>query len=272
MWEDMRIRNLSLTTQKKYLAQVAAFANHFHKSPQLLGIEDIRVFLLYLAQEKKFSSSSINVTVSALRFLYKVTLGYKWDIEKIHFARREKKLPVVLSPEEVAQFLKSVKSKKHQVILMAAYATGLRILEATRLKISDIDTRRMAIRVQQGKGKRDRYVMLSRKLLLILRDYWKKYRPSSWLFYGETKNSPLSPGTVRQVCRLASFESGLKKRVTPHILRHSFATHLLEQGANLRTIQVLLGHKSPKSTTVYTHIAVQNLKATTSPFDTLPGL
>ncbi|MFB0565598.1 MAG: tyrosine-type recombinase/integrase [Candidatus Aminicenantaceae bacterium] len=272
MWEDMRIRNLSLTTQKKYLAQVAAFANHFHKSPQLLGIEDIRVFLLYLAREKKFSSSSINVTVSALRFLYKVTLGCKWDIEKIHFARREKKLPVVLSPEEVAQFLKAVKSRKHQVILMTSYATGLRILEATRLKISDIDTRRMAIRVQQGKGKRDRYVMLSRKLLLILREYWKKYRPSSWLFYGETKNSPLSPGTVRQVCRLASFESGLKKRVTPHILRHSFATYLLEQGVNLRTIQILLGHKSPKSTTVYTHIAVQNLKATTSPFDTLPGL
>jgi site-specific recombinase XerD len=272
MWEDMRIRNLSLTTQKKYMKQVAAFANHFHKSPELLGIEDIRVFLLYLAQEKKFSSSSINVTVSALRFLYKVTLGCKWDIEKIHFARREKKLPVVLSSEEVTQFLKSVKNKKHQVILKTVYATGLRILEATRLKISDIDSQRMAIRVRQGKGKKDRYVMLSKKLLTILRDYWKEYRPSSWLFYGENKNDPLSAGTVRLVCRLASYESGLKKRVTPHILRHSFATHLLEQGTNLRTIQVLLGHKSAKSTTVYTHIAVQNLKATTSPFDNLPDL
>jgi site-specific recombinase XerD len=272
MWEDMRMRNLSLTTQKKYLTQVAAFANHFHKSPQLLGIEDIRVFLLYLAREKKFSSSSINVAVSALRFLYKVTLGCEWDIEKIHFARREKKLPVVLSSEEVAQFLKAVKSKKHKVILMTVYAAGLRILETTRLKISDIDSRRMAIRVHQGKGKKDRYVMLSKKLLTILRDYWREYRPSSWLFYGETKNDPLSAGTVRLVCRLASYESGLKKRVTPHILRHSFATHLLEQGTDLRTIQVLLGHKSPKSTTVYTHIAVQNLKATTSPFDSLPDL
>lgn len=170
------------------------------------------------------------------------------------------------------QFLKVVKSKKYQVILMTVYATGLRILEATRLKISDIDTRRMAIRVRQSKGKRDRYVMLSKKLLIILRDYWKEYRPSSWLFHGKTKNNPLSPGTVRQVCRLASYESAFKKRVTPHILRHSFATHLLEQGANLWTIQILLGHKSPKSTTVYTHIAVQNLKATTSPFDNLPDL
>ncbi|MFW6129426.1 MAG: tyrosine-type recombinase/integrase [Candidatus Aminicenantaceae bacterium] len=272
MWEDMRIRNLSLATQKKYLRQVATFANYFNKSPQLLGIENIRVFLLYLAQERKLSSSSINVAVSALRFLYKVTLGCEWDIEKIHFARREKKLPVVLSSGEVTQFLKCVKNKKHQVILMTVYATGLRILEATRLKISDIDTPRMAIRVRQGKGKKDRYVMLSGKLLKILRDYWRQYRPSSWLFYGEIKSKPISINTVRMVCRLASYESGIKKRVTPHILRHSFATHLLEQGANLRTIQILLGHKSPKSTTVYTHIAVQDLKATTSPFDNLSDL
>ena len=272
MWEDMRIRNLSVTTQKRYLDRVAVFANYFNKSPELLGAEDIRVFLLYLIREKKFSSSSINVTVSALRFLYKVTLGCKWDIEKIHFARREKKLPVVLSSEEVMQFLKAVKNKKHKVILMTVYASGLRILEATRLKISDIDSPRMAIRVRQGKGKRDRYVMLSRKLLIILRDYWKEYRPSSWIFYGKTKNDPVSAGTVRQVCRLASYESGLKKRVNPHILRHWFTTHLLESGTNLRIIQILLGHKSPSSTAIYTHIAAQNLKATASPFDSLTDL
>lgn len=272
MWEDIRIRNLSVSTQKRYLDRVAAFANYFHKSPELLGAEDIRVFLLYLVREKKFSSSSINVTVSALRFLYKVTLGCSWDIEKIHFARREKKLPVILSSEEVVQFLKAVKNKKHKMILMTVYAAGLRILEATRLKLSEIDSRRMTIRVHQGKGKKDRYVMLSSKLLAILRDYWKEYRPSSWLFYGKTKNDPLSPGTVRLVCRLASYASGLKKRVTPHILRHSFATHLLESGTNLRTIQILLGHKSPNSTTVYTHIAVQNIQATSSPFDSLPNL
>lgn len=272
MLEDMGIRNLSKTTQKRYLDRVAVFANHFNKSPALLGAEDIRVFLLYLVREKKFSSSSINVTVSALRFLYKVTLGCSWDIEKIHFARREKKLPVVLSPDEVVQFLKAVKSKKHKTILMTTYATGLRILETTRLKVSDIDSRRMTIRVQQGKGKKDRYVMLSNKLLIILRDYWKEYQPASWLFYGKTKNDPISTATARQVCRLASYESGLKKRVTPHILRHSFATHLLESGTNLRTIQILLGHKSPSSTAVYTHIAVQNLKATKSPLDTLPDM
>jgi len=174
MWEDMHIRNLSLTTQKKYLRQVASFANYFNKSPRLLGIEDIRVFLLYLAQERKLSASSVNVTVSALRFFYRVTLGCQWDIEKIYFARREKKLPVVLSPDEVAQFLKAVENKKHKAILMTTYAAGLRILETTRLRLSDIDSRRMTIRIQQGKGKKDRYVMLSEKLLIILRDYWKE--------------------------------------------------------------------------------------------------
>lgn len=272
MLEDMRIRNLSKTTQKRYLDRVTVFANHFNKSPALLGAEEIRVFLLYLAQERKLSASSINVTSSALRFLYRVTLGCQWDIEKIYFARREKKLPVVLSPDEVAQFLKAVENKKHKAILITTYATGLRILETTRLKLSDIDSRRMTIRIQQGKGKKDRYVMLSNKLLIILRDYWKEYQPASWLFYGKTKNDPISTATARQVCRLASYESGLKKRVTPHILRHSFATHLLERGTNLRTIQILLGHNSPNSTAVYTHIAVQNLKVTTSPLDTLPDM
>lgn len=272
MLEDMQIRNLSATTKKRYVDRVAVFANHFNKSPELLGAEDIRIFLLYLAQEKNLASSSINVTASALRFLYRVTLGCPWDIEKIHFARREKKLPVVLSPDEVAQFLKAIENIKHKTILMTTYATGLRILETTRLRLSDIDSRRMTIRVQQGKGKKDRYVMLSDKLLIILRDYWKEFKPASWLFYGRTKNDPISTATVRQVCRLVSYESRLKKRVTPHILRHSFATHLLESGTDLRTIQILLGHNSPSSTAVYTHIAVQNLKATTSPLDTLPDM
>jgi len=272
MEEDMQIRNLSLTTQKKYLRQVAVFADYFNKSPSLLGAEEVRAFLLYLAQERKLSSSSINIAVSALRFLYKVTLGCKWDIEKIHYARREKKLPVVLSPDEVAQFLKAVKNKKHKAILMTTYAAGLRVLEATRLKVSDIDSQRMTIRVQQGKGKKDRYVMLSEKLLIILRNYWKEYRPFLWLFYGKTRNKPISVDTVCMVCRLARYESGLKKEVTPHILRHSFATHLLERGTNLRTIQILLGHNSPSSTAVYTHIAVQDLKGTKSPLDSLTGL
>ena len=272
MLEDMQIRNLSATTKKRYVDRVAVFANHFNKSPELMGAEDIRVFLLYLAQEKNLASSSINVTVSALRFLYRVTLGCQWDIEKIHFARREKKLPVVLSPDEVTQFLKAIENKKHKTILITTYAAGLRILETTRLRLSDIDSRRMTIRVQQGKGKKDRYVMLSYKLLIILRDYWKEFKPASWLFYGQTKNDPISTATVRLVCRLISYESGLKKRVTPHILRHSFATHLLESGTDLRTIQILLGHSSPSSTAVYTHIAVQNLKATASPLDTLPDM
>lgn len=272
MEEDMRIRNLSPTTRKRYLDRVAAFAAYFNKSPDLLGPEEIRAFLLHLAEERKLSSSSVNVTVSALRFLYKYTLDCGWDFEKIRFARREKKLPVVLSPEEVALFLQAVKNKKHKTLLMTIYASGIRVLEATRLRIADIDSKRMTIRIRQGKGKKDRYVMLSKKLLVLLRDYWRIYRPSSWLFYGKNKNEPVTAGTVRQVCRIANYESQVKKRVTPHVLRHSFATHLLENGTNLRTIQVLLGHKSPKATTVYTHIARQNLKDMDSPFDRLPQL
>ena len=193
MLEDMRIRNLSNTTQKRYLDKVTVFANYFNKSPSLLGAEDIRIFLLYLSQERKLSSSSINVTASALRFLYKVTLGRPWDIEKIQFARREKKLPVVLSQDEVAKFFKAIKNKKHRAILMTTYAAGLRILETTRLKLSDIDSSRMTIRIQQGKGKKDRYVMLSEKLLIILRDYWKEYQPTSWLFCVFRANYPPIP-------------------------------------------------------------------------------
>jgi len=227
MLEDMRIRNLSENTQKRYLNRVAAFAKHFGKSPEQMGLEDVRAFQLHLIQDKGLSASSLNVTVCALRFLYGVTLGRKCDIERIRLARRESKLPIVLSPTEVAQFFRAIRGVKYRAILMTAYAAGLRVSEVSRLKVSDIDSRRMTIRVEQGKRRKDRYVMLSPRLLAVLREYWRSDRPSDWLFPGKGTDRPVSPTTVRQVCREACLACGLKKRVTPHTLRHCFATHLL---------------------------------------------
>ena len=272
MLQDMQIRNLSPNTQKRYIDRVADFAKHFGKSPEKLGPEDIRSFQLHLIQERKLSSSTLNVTVCALRFLYRICLHRDWVIERIIYAKREKKLPIVLSPEEVVLFFNAIRGAKYRAILMTIYAAGLRISEAAQLKISDIDSKRMTIRVEQGKGQKDRYVMLSPRLLNILRQYWKLYRPSHWLFPGKSADCPVSPASVRQVCREARLASGLTKEVTPHTLRHSFATHLLEAGTDLRKIQILLGHKSLVSTSRYTHVAIQNIQKTTSPFDNLCGL
>lgn len=270
MLEDMKIRNLSAHTQKRYVDRVAAFAKHFGKSPEQLGPEEIRAFQVYLTQERKLSASTLNNTVCALRFLYHVTLRRNWSLDRIPLARREKKLPVVLSPDEVAQFFRATRSMKHRAILITAYAAGLRIAEVTRLKIRDIDSRRMTIRVDQGKGRKDRYVMLSPRLLTVLREYWKADRPSDWLFPGRYADRPIAENTVRHVCKQAYLISGLTKRVTPHTLRHSFATHMLEAGTDLRTIQVLLGHRSPSSTARYTHVAPHSLQGAQSPLDRLP--
>ncbi len=272
MLQEMQIRNLSPNTQKRYIDRAADFAKHFGKSPEQLGPEDIRSYQLYLIRKKRLSSSSLNVTVCALRFLYRFCLKREWAIERIVFAKREKKLPVVLSPGEVALFFDSIRSIKYKAILTTIYAAGLRVSEAAHLMIADIDSHRMTIRVEQGKGRKDRYVMLSPRLLNILRQYWKLHRPSHWLFPGKSQDEPVSTASIRQVCREACLISGLSKRVTPHTLRHSFATHLLEAGTDLRKIQILLGHKSPASTARYTHVAVQDIQQTLSPFDALPQI
>ncbi len=271
MLEDMRIRNLSAHTRKRYVDRVAAFAKHFGKSPEQLGPKEIRAYQLHLVQ-RGLSSSSINVTVCALRFLYRVTLNCNWNIERIALAHREKRLPVVLSPDEVLQFLQAVGSLKYRAILMTAYGAGLRISEVTRLRVSDIDSRRKVIRVDQGKWRKDRYVMLPEKLLSLLRQYWRAARPTHWLFPGRGNDRPVSTHTVQGICRKAALASGLNKRVTPHVLRHSFATHLLEGGADLRKIQILLGHQSLASTVRYTHVALQDIPQTASPLDALPEL
>ena len=270
MIEDMQIRNLTMNTQRAYCGYVSLFARHFRKSPELLGPEDIRTYRLHLVQDRHLASSSISVAVSAIRFLYKITLKREWDLDDIiPTCRQQHKLPVVLSPREVASFLDAVESQKHRVILTVCYAAGLRISEAVHLRSAAIDSQRMVIRVEQGKGRKDRYVMLSPMLLDMLRCYWRTARPKEWLFPGDLPGQPITPSAVEDVCRIVRRQTCMAKPVTPHSLRHAFAVHLLEAGADLRTIQLLLGHRSLNTTARYLRLATSKVCATASPLDGL---
>jgi integrase/recombinase XerD len=269
MIEDMRLRNFAPRTVQVYVERVATFAKHFGKSPERLGLAEIRAYLLFLVREKRASWSYYNQALCALRFLYRVTLGKDWVLQGIPCPKGEKKLPVVLSPDEVAQFFEAVPHLKHRAILMTAYAAGLRVSEVVALRVDDIDSRRMVIRVRQAKGRKDRYVMLSSRLLEILRGYWKAARPTGYLFPGNDPDKPLTTRAVHQACQDARQAAGLGKHVTVHTLRHSFATHLLEAGTSIRVIQVLLGHRNLKTTAIYTHVSAATLEATQSPLDRL---
>jgi integrase/recombinase XerD len=270
MIEDMQIRNLAAHTQRVYVEQLVRFARYFRRSPEHLGPAEIRMYLVYLTQERRLSASSIIVTVSALRFFYTVTLKRPWTVENdIPTSRKAKKLPVVLSPDEVRRFLDAVDNLKYRVILTVCYATGLRISEAVRLKPAAIDSQRMVIRVDQGKGHKDRYVMLPPKLLAMLRDYWKRTHPGEWLFPGDRVGQPISPLTIGHICRQVRLRCGIGKPITPHSLRHAFAVHLLEAGTDLRTIQLLLGHRNLGTTARYLMIATSQVCATTSPLEAL---
>jgi len=271
MLEDMRVRNFSPHTQSTYVLQVSLFARYFHKPPDLLGPEEIRSYQVYLTDGKKLAPGSILIAVAALRFLYKVTLHKDWSVEDIIPApKKPQKLPVVLSPEEVRRFLSCVASCKHRTILTTCYAAGLRISEVVQLTPTDIDSQRMVIRVEQGKGQKDRYVMLSPKLLEILREWWRLEKPKPWLFPGNIPGRHITSDAVELACREAYRASGIRKPVTPHSLRHAFSVHLLEQGTDVRRIQLLLGHRSLATTARYLKIATSQVCSTTSPFDLLP--
>jgi len=235
MLEDLRVRNFSPTTQRAYIYAVARFAQHFGKSPELLGPEDIRAYQLHLLS-KQLAWSTFKVSVCALRFLYGVTLGKDWAVRHIPYPRLPHKLPIILSLAELQQFFAAIPNLKHRAALMTAYAAGLRVSEVVALKVTDIDSQRMVIRIEQGKGRKDRYVMLSPRLLKLLRTYWKTVRPKEWLFTGYKPNQHLSVRALQVVCHNAWQNSGLTKPVTMHSLRHCFATHLLEKGTDLRTI------------------------------------
>ena len=255
--EDLRIRNYASRTIDIYVRCVALFAKHFGRSPEDLGAEEVREYQLYLREEKKASWAFFNQTVSALRFLYGKTLKHDWLVEQIPYPRQEKRLPDVLSFEEVSKLFSCVRTLMSCTILQTMYGAGLRLMEAVSLKKNDIDSERMVIRVRQGKGRRDRYVTLSATLLETLREYYKASKPKGeWLFPNGKGTGAINHNTVQKACSLAARKAGLRKRVTTHTMRHSFATSLLEAGVDLRTIQILLGHGSLNTTAIYLHVAV----------------
>jgi len=267
---DMLVRNLSPRTIDAYTYHVERFAKHFGKTLDQLGPEEIRSYQLHLIEVRKASWSSFNQAVCGLRFLYAVTLPRPWVVQQIPFGKRPKKLPSVLGSEEVSRLLPCVPLLKHRIVLLTLYAAGLRLSEATHLRVGDIDGQRMQMHITNGKGRKERLVPISPRLLQELREYWKHDRPANFLFPGKTPDVPLSNATVQKACKLAAALARLNKPVTPHTLRHSYATGLLEAGVDLLTIGRLLGHKSFTTTMVYLHVRRPHLDSAPSPLDWLP--
>ena len=273
MLEELQRRNYSHRTAKIYVRIVREFATYFHQPPDKLGPEQIRRYQAHLFQSKKLAPATVSQYVSALRFLFIKTLRRHFLAEYIPFPKSRKRLPTVLSPEEVAQLIDSARNLYHRTLLMTLYSTAMRRAELCRLKVRDIDSQRMMIRIDQGKGSRDRDVPLSPTLLETLRVYWRWMKPTTYLFPGTVRgvraDVPITPNVVWLACRQAAQVAGIRKRVSPHCLRHSCASHLLEAGADLRTIQVLLGHSRLEHTLVYLHLSHKHLQAITNPLDTL---
>jgi site-specific recombinase XerD len=270
MIEDMTVRNFAPNTQDSYLSQVSLFARHFGKSPEQLGPEEIRAYQIYLAEQKKVSVSTREVAVSALRFFYAVTLRRDWTVQFIPTPKKDHRLPVILSPQEVLELLQAAPCFTHHVIFSTMYGTGMRVSEAVHLRTPDIDSQRMMIRIQLGKGHKDRDVQLSPKLLELLRCYWRKVRPGEWMFPGQNPDQPLTRDAVGNAVAQAGQRAGLKKHISPHSFRHAYAVHLLEAGTDVRRIQLLLGHRSLATTARYLRLATTTVCATTSPLDLLP--
>jgi integrase/recombinase XerD len=264
--EDLRLKNFSPKTIKVYVHAVAKFAKHFGRSPDQLGQEDVRNYLLHL-MERGLARSTGVLARNALRHLYTDTLGRPDCVEKLPRPKREQRLPVVLSREEMQRLFATVTNLKQEALFMVAYEAGLRLSEIIHLCIADIDSQRMAIRVRQGKGKKDRYARLTPGLLMLLRKYWQAYRPKTLLFPGATPDKPYDLATPGQLLKKACRKAGITKRVSMHTLRHTFATHLLEAGTNLRVIQQLLGHERIQTTCVYTHISLEELREAPSMMD-----
>ncbi len=267
MTEDMKLNGLSESTQLAYIKQVKLYALHYNQSPDKLTEEELRKYILYLQEIRKVSNATLIQAVSALKFFYRHTLNLTWRTLEVVRIKKEKKLPVILSKDEVLQILNATENLKHEALLATIYSAGLRISEAVRLRIDDIDSKRMLVRVVQSKNQKDRYSILAVKTLELLRQYYLKYCPKYWLFPGQKKATHLTRrgGSLifDQTCR----KSGIKKKASVHTLRHSFATHLMEAGVNLRYIQMLLGHSSPKTTAIYTHVCKKSIMKIVSPID-----
>jgi site-specific recombinase XerD len=272
MEEDLRVRNYSEQTLKTYVEAVARFARHFGRSPDLLGPEEIRSYQVHLVHEKGASWTVLNQAACALRFFFGTTLGKEWPVRHIPYAKTEKPLPAVLSPSETEALFARIGNVKHLAMLLTAYSAGLRVSEVAHLQVGDIDSSRMVIHVRRGKGRKDRIVPLSPVLLHILREHWRTTRPERHLFAGQPKSRPISSRAIAMVCRDAARRAGLRKRVTPHTLRHTFATHHLEAGTDLRTLQMMMGHTSLKTTSRYLHVSTEKIRKTRTPLDLLGEL
>ena len=268
MIEDMSLRHFGEKTQKDYIRAVANLARFLGRSPDTATAEDLRRFQLHLT-ETHVRPPTINFTVTALRFFFTVTLDRTDAIKHLTFVPDPRKIPIVLSPEEVVRLLEAAPGVKYKAAFSVAYGAGLRVSEVVALKVSDIDSERMMLRVEQGKGRKDRYAMLSPVLLELLRDWWRIARPKAWLFPGQDPLQPMSTRQINRACHAAADMAKITKRVTPHTLRHSFATHLLEQNTDIRVIQVLLGHAKIDTTALYTHIATNTIRAVMSPLERL---
>jgi integrase/recombinase XerD len=266
MIEDMTIRKFAPKTQHDYVQRVKNFAAFLGRSPDTASFEDVRSYQLHLVASGA-GVSSLNQSVSTLRFLFRVTLGRGDIVNHTQFVHEPRKLPVVLSPEEVARLLNAASGLKYKAALSVAYGAGLRVSEVAALKVSDIDNKRMVIRIEQGKGQKDRYVMLSPHLLELLRAWYKAARPQGWLFPGQNPVSPMSTRQLTRACHAAAHMAEIGKRVSPHTLRHSFATHLLERGTDIRIIQALLGHARLDTTALYTRVATKTIREIMSPLD-----
>lgn len=275
MLDELERRNYSQATRRAYLRGVEDFALHFHRPPDRLGLEHIREYQVHLFRVRKLKPATVTVRLAALRFLFVSVLKRRWTVSETPYPKRPDTLPTVLSQDEVARLIDGALTPLHRIVLMILYATGLRRAELTRLKVTDIDSERMVIHVLGGKGRKDRDVMLSPKLLEALREYWRslRHKPRTWLFPGgkwhNHTDRPITDKVVWYACEQAARRAGLDKPVHPHTLRHSFATHLLEAGVDLRTIQLLMGHGDLKATTVYLHLSHRHLQATASPLDAL---
>jgi integrase/recombinase XerD len=269
MEKEMKLRGLSPRTNKAYLYAVHNFVRYHRRPAETMGVEEARAYVLHLIEEKKLSRSTIIQVVCALRFFYTKVLRQPFDLDLLPLQKRRRTLPQVLTEKEVAALLEAESNLKYRVILMTLYSGGLRLQEALELRPVDIDSAGMRIRIRSGKGGKERYVMLSFTLLDALRTYYKEYQPKKWLFFGQTKEEPAHPRGIQKMIGKAAATAGIHKRVTAHVLRHSFATHLLERGTNLRYIQELLGHKSLKTTMIYIHVSRRTLTEVASPLDWL---
>ncbi len=267
MVEDMKLSGITTPTQKKYLREVGNLAKHFGKSPADLNKEQVKEYLVHLLEDRGIEVGTYRNYVAGIKFLYKTTLKREDIVDDIRYPKGKKKLPVVFSISEVEALFSVTENIKHKALLIVMYSSGLRISEAARLKITDIDSKRMMVHVRQGKGGKDRYTILSQRALLCLREYWRLYRPKEWLFEGYKENTHLTVSGIRQVFLDAVEKAGITKPVTPHTMRHSFATHLIEAGISLHHVQLLLGHRSPTTTTVYLHVSQLALSQVASPID-----